>query len=136
VSFVREPNGRSGVFDDCCAVNGVRVETDDVVPRVVLGVGTGELVADRSCVGVGGTVARDGASSVGVGAFTSVAVVGDVAAVDPTLGAAADEEQPAPRMKSSPRKPLAAANRAQRAALSQAPATARPTIALQLTVAE
>jgi hypothetical protein len=138
VSFVRVPNGRSGEFDeDCCIDDGVGVETDCAVPWAVeIGVGTGELVGDRSCVGVGRTVALDAAGAVAVGWFTSVVVVADVAAVDPTLGTAADEEQPAPRMKSSPRKLHTAANRARRAALSQAPATARPTIFPQLTLAE
>jgi hypothetical protein len=70
---------------------------------VVFGVGTGDLVGDRSCVGVGRTVVRDAAGAVAVGRFTSVVVVADVAAVDPTLGTAADEEQPAPRMKSTVR---------------------------------
>jgi hypothetical protein len=103
VSFVRVPNGPSGEFDeDCCTVDGVGVET--AVPWAVeFGVGTGELVGDRSCVGVGRTVALDAAGAVAVGWFTSVVVVADVAAVDPTLGTAADEEQPAPTMNSSPR---------------------------------
>jgi hypothetical protein len=69
VSLVRVPNGRSGEFDeDCCTVDGVGVETDCAVPwAVVFGVGAGELVGDRSCVGVGRTVARDAAGAVAVG---------------------------------------------------------------------
>jgi hypothetical protein len=104
-SFVRVPNGRSGEFDeDCCTVDGVGVETDCAVPSAVeFGVGTGALVGDRSCVGVRRAVALDAAGAVAVGWFTRVVVVADVATVDPTLGTAAAEEQPAPTMNNSPR---------------------------------
>ena len=77
VFFVGVPKGRSGVFDgDCCVVDGVGVEADCAVPwAVAFSVGTGELVGDRGCAGVGRTVARDGAGGVAVAGFGSVVVL-------------------------------------------------------------